>query len=180
MVAREWDPRFESPGACMMMPPFRSQQRVDIAAPLDAVWSYNMDLSRIPEFHPRVSRVDLLGGTARREAGAAYRCHLSGGRHTCVERDIEIIPHEKIVTALPEDTFGISKILTDYVVESTLTALSDSSTRITISHFYSTPTLKARLLDLIVRRRISRDTRAMLKAMKAAIETAFASAARPG
>ena len=161
------------------MPPFRSRQQVDIAAPLDAVWSYNMDLTRIPEYHPRVSHVDLLDGTARREAGVAYRCHLSGGRHTCVERDIEIIPGQKIVTILPEDTLGISKVLRDYVVESTLAALSESCTRITISHYYSTPTMKARLLDLVARPRLSRDTRAMLRAMKAAIEAACASPTPP-
>jgi hypothetical protein len=41
--------------------------------------------------------------------------HLSGGKHTCVEKDIEIIALQKIVTVLP-DKFGISKILGDYRV----------------------------------------------------------------
>ncbi len=79
-----------------------------------------MDLTRIPAFHPRVVKVELLSGKARREPGVSYRCHLSGGKHTCVEKDIEIVPMQKIVTILPEDTFGISKILPDYVVETTL------------------------------------------------------------
>jgi hypothetical protein len=64
-----------------------------------------MDLTRIPEFHPRVVKVDLLSGKALREPGASYQCHLSGGKHTCIEKDIEIIPLQKIVTVLPEDTF---------------------------------------------------------------------------
>lgn len=100
-----------------MRPPFRSRQEVIINAPLEAVWAFNMDLRRIPEFHPRVIKVDLISGKASREAGASYQCHLTGGKHTCIEKDVEIIPMEKIVTLLPEDTFGISKILTDYMVE---------------------------------------------------------------
>jgi hypothetical protein len=44
----------------------------------------------------------------------SYQCHLSGGKHTCIEKDIEIVPLKKIVTVLPQDTFGISKILSDY------------------------------------------------------------------
>ena len=78
-----------------------------------------MDLTRIPEFHPRVVKVDLLSGKHLREPGASYQCHLSGGKHTCIEKDIEIVPLQKIVTVLPEDTFGISKILSDYRVETT-------------------------------------------------------------
>ena len=100
-----------------LQPPFRSKQEVIINAPLEAVWSFSMDLTKIPEFHPRVVKVDLLSGKTLREPGASYQCHLSGGKHTCIEKDIEIIPLQKIVTVLPEDTFGISKILSDYRVE---------------------------------------------------------------
>src|SRR5271167_4413814 len=94
-----------------MNPPFRSKQEVIINAPLETVWEFGMDITRIPAFHPRVVKVELLSGKARREPGVSYRCHLSGGKHTCVEKDIEIIPMQKIVTVLQEDTFGISKIV---------------------------------------------------------------------
>src|SRR3954464_3245996 len=100
-----------------LLRPFRSTQEVIIDAPLEAVWAFTMDLTKIPEFHPRVSKVDLLDGKAFRKAGVSYQCHLSGGKHTCTERDIEIVPMQKIVTILPSDTFGISEILTDYTVE---------------------------------------------------------------
>lgn len=102
----------------------------------------------------------------------AYRCHLSGGKHTCVEKDVEIIPLEKIVTVLPEDTFGISKILSDYRAETTFKKLGDSSTKVEISHHYSAKTLGAMLLNLVARRKIARETQATLTAIKAAIEGA--------
>ena len=156
-----------------LQPPFRSKQEVIINAPLEAVWSFSMDLTKIPEFHPRVVKVDLLSGKARREPGVSYQCHLAGGKHTCTETDIEIIPLQKIVTVLPEDTFGISRILSDYRVETTFQTLGHRSTRVEISHYYSTTTLKAKLLNLVAKGKIARETHATLNAAKAKIESAW-------
>ena len=155
-----------------MQPPFRSKQEVIINAPLESVWSFSMDLTKIPEFHPRVVKVDLLSGKTFREPGASYRCHLSGGKHSCIEKDIEIIPLQKIVTVLPEDTFGISKILRDYRVETTFQRLGYQATKVEISHYYSTTTLKARLLNVIARGKIARESQETLNAAKATIEAA--------
>ena len=152
-----------------MNPPFRSKQEVVINAPLETVWEFGMDITRISAFHPRVVKVELLSGKARREPGVSYRCLLAGGKHTCVE-NIEIIPMQKIVTVLPEDTFGISKVLPDYVLETTVHRVGQSSTKIEISHYYSTRTLKAMLLNLVARRKIARDAQATLNGIKAAIE----------
>jgi len=157
-----------------MRPPFRSTQAVIINAPLEAVWAFSMDIRKIPEFHPRVVKVELLSGKALREPGVSYECYLSGGKHTCVEKDIEIVPMQKIVTVLPEDTFGISKILPDYLVETMFHRVGQSSTKVEISHYYSTPTLKAKLLNIVAKRRIASDTKATLNAAKAAIESARA------
>ena len=153
-----------------MKPPFRSKQDVVINSPVEAVWAFNMDLRKIPEFHPRVQAVDLISGKAYREVGVAYQCHLAGGKHTCIEKDVEIVPMERIVTILPEDSFGISKILSDYTVEATLQRSGERATKVEISHYYSTKTLRAKLLNLIAKGKIARDTQAMLNAMKAAIE----------
>jgi uncharacterized protein YndB with AHSA1/START domain len=153
-----------------MRPPFRSRQEVIINAPLEAVWAFSMDLTKIPEFHPRVFKVDLIDGRTFRGAGVSYQCHLSGGKHTCIEKDIEIVPLEKIVTVLPQDTFGISKILSDYTVETTFQKLGDSSTKVEISHYYSTSTLKAKLINLLAKGKMARETHATLLAAKAAIE----------
>jgi hypothetical protein len=158
-----------------LQPPFRSKQEVIINAPLETVWSFSMDLTKIPEFHPRVVKVDLLSGKTFREPGASYQCHLSGGKHTCIEKDIEIIPLQKIVTVLPEDTFGISKILGDYRVETTFRAIGHLSTKVEISHYYSTTTLKAKFVNFIAKGRLARETQATLNAAKATIEAGWRS-----
>jgi hypothetical protein len=84
-----------------LLSPFQSEQEVIFNAPLEAAWSFKMNLTKIPEFHPRVFKVDLRAGKTFRETGASYQCHLSGGKHTCIEKDSEIIPLQKIVTVLP-------------------------------------------------------------------------------
>jgi hypothetical protein len=100
---------------------------------LEAVWAFSIEIIKMPEFHPRVVKVDLLSGKALREPGVSYQCYLSGGKYTCVEKDIEILPMQEIVTVLPEDPFGISKILPDYVVETTFQRVGQPSTKMEIS-----------------------------------------------
>ena len=73
---------------------------------------------------------------------------------------------------LPEDTFGNSRILSDYRAETTFQTLGRRSTKVAISHYYSTTTLKAKLLNLIAKGKIARETQATLNAAKATIEAA--------
>jgi len=153
-----------------MKPPFRSKQEVTIGVPLEAVWAFSIDITKIPSFHPRVFKVDLLSGKALREPGVSYQCHLLGGKHRCIEKDIEVVPMEKIVTVVPEDTFGISKVLPDYLVETTFHSMGDSSTRVEISHYYTTKSLKAKILHLLAGRKIASDSQKMLNAVKGKIE----------
>ena len=153
-----------------MRPKFQSKQSVIINAPIENVWEFNQDLSRIAEYHPRVNKVDLISGKQFREAGVAYQCHLSDGKNTCIEKDIEIVPMEKIVTVFLSDTMGLTKLLPDYIVESTLKKIDDKSTKVEISHFYSSSKWKVWLLNFIIKRKVARETMDTLNAMKKNIE----------
>ncbi len=154
----------------MEFPPFQSRQEVVIHAPLQAVWEFNQDLTNIAVYHPRVKRVELISGKRQRGNGVAYRCYLTDGKHTCGAKDLEVVPMERIVTALPEDTMGITKMLPDYLVEARLTPLAEHETKIEFSHFYSTKSLKAKFFNVIAKRKIARDSQNTLEAMKRTIE----------
>jgi hypothetical protein len=154
----------------MEFPPFQSRQEVVIHAPLQVVWEFNQDLTKIAEYHPRVKRVDLISGKRQRGNGVAYMCYLKDGKNTCVEKDLEVVPMERIVTALPEDTMGITKMLPDYLVETRLTPLAENETKIEFSHYYSTKSLKTKLFTLIAKRKIARDSQNTLNAIKRTIE----------
>ena len=156
-----------------MRPKFQSRQSVIINAPIEKVWEYNQDLSKIADYHPRVNKVDLISGRQFREVGVAYQCHLKDGKNTCIEKDIEIIPMEKIVTVFSSDTMGLTKLLPDYVVESTLKKNDDKTTKVEISHFYSSSKLKVWLLNFIIKPKIVRETTDTLKAMKNKIENGY-------
>jgi len=154
----------------MEFPPFQSRQEVVIHAPLQAVWEFNQDLTNIAVYHPRVERVELISGKRQRGRGVAYRCHLKDGKNTCVEKDLEVVPMERIVTALPEDTMGITKMLPDYLVEARLTPVASNETKVELSHYYSTKSLKTKLFNIIAKRKIARDSQNTLEAMKTTIE----------
>ena len=156
-----------------MRPKFQSKQEVIINAPLETVWSFNQDLSKIAEYHPRVNKVDLISNKQFREAGVSYKCHLKDGKNTCIEKDIEIVPMQKIVTVFPQDTMGLTKLLPDYIVESNLTKIGEKSSKIEIAHFYSSSKLKVWLLNFIIKRKIGKETQDMLNAMKQYIENSI-------
>jgi Polyketide cyclase / dehydrase and lipid transport len=156
-----------------MRPKFQSKQSVIINATVEKVWEFNQDLSRIAAYHPRVNKIDLISGKQFREAGVAYQCHLSDGKNTCIEKDIEIVPMEKIVTVFVSDTMGLTKLLPDYIVESTLKKIDDKSTKVEISHFYSSSKWKVWLLNFIIKRKVARETMDTLDAMKKNIENEY-------
>ncbi|HEV8285592.1 MAG TPA: SRPBCC family protein [Chitinophagaceae bacterium] len=156
-----------------MRPKFQSKQSVIINAPLEKVWEFSQDLSRIAEYHPRVDKVDLISGKQFREAGVSYQCHLSDGKNTCIEKDIEIIPMEKIVTVFTADTMGLTKLLPDYVVETTFKKIDDHTTKVEISHFYSSSKWKVWLLNFIIKRKVAGETIDTLNAAKKNIENEY-------
>ena len=156
-----------------MRPTFQSKQSVIIRAAIEKVWEYNQELSKIADYHPRVNKVDLVSGSPYRAVGVSYRCHLTDGKNTCTEKDIEIVPMEKIVTVFSSDTMGLTRLLPDYVVESTLKKIDDNTTVVEISHFYSSSKIHVWLLNFFIKPKIARDTTAMLNAMKNKIENEY-------
>jgi hypothetical protein len=154
----------------MEFPPFQSRQEVVIHASLQAVWDFNQDLTSIASYHPRVKRVELVSGQRQRGKGVAYRCYLTDGKHMCVEKDLEVVPMERIVTALPEDARGIANMLPDYLVEARLTPVASYETKMEFSNYYSTKSLKTKVFNVIARRKIARDAQNTLEAMKSTIE----------
>ena len=156
-----------------MKPKFQSRQEVIINAPLEKVWEYNQDLSKIVQYHPRVDKVDLISGKQFREAGVSYQCHITGGKHTCIEKDIEIVPMEKIVTVFISYTMGLTKLLPDYIVESKVSKINANTTRVEIAHYYSSSKWKVKLLNFYIKRKVARETRETINAMKTVIENEY-------
>jgi hypothetical protein len=162
-----WEPGIEKEND---KPKFQSIQCVLINAGIKSVWEFNQDISKIAEYHPRVNKVDLLDNVQYRAAGVSYQCHLIDGKNRCIEKDIEIVPYERIVTKLPFDTMGLTKILPDYIVVTNFKEIEANNTEITISHFYSGNRFFVKLINPFIKRKIAKETSKMLLAMKQKIE----------
>jgi len=86
---------------------YRVKAEVIITAPLEKVWEYSMDISKIPEFHPRVDKVDFISGKTTREEGVSYQCNILEGKNkgTCIEKVID--SYEEIYDKHPFRLVGI-------------------------------------------------------------------------
>ena len=78
---------------------------------------------------------------------------------------------QKLVTVFTQDTMGLTKLLPDYVVKSTVSNTEDNATKIEMSHFYSSSKPLVWLLNIFIKRKIARETQDTLNAMKKRIES---------
>jgi hypothetical protein len=78
---------------------------------------------------------------------------------------------QKLVTVFPQDTMGLTKLLPDYVVESTLSKVGENATKVEMSHYYSSSKWMVWLLNSFIQRKLARETQDTLNSMKERIES---------
>ena len=144
---------------------FQWRATIEIAAAAKRVWEIIDDITLIPQYHPEVGKVDLLTGQKQRAAGVKYQCSILEGRKgTCVEEVVEYIPNQKFSTAVPEDSWGLSKMLADFIVDTIVIPQDENSTICQLDAYYNPVGLKNRLLNFLWLRRVMR--KRALKTMK--------------
>lgn len=150
----------------------RVRADVTVNAPLEKVWNFCMDISKIPEFHPRVNKVDYVSGKTIREEGVSYQCNIleGKGKGNCIEKVTEIIPLKKFTTTIPSDSWGLSNMFGNYLVDTVFTKVDDNNTKMEILQFYETNTLKAKIISFFARGKIKKQTLDTLKGIKEKIE----------
>jgi uncharacterized protein YndB with AHSA1/START domain len=144
-----------------------------VDAPLKRVWEVAEDITLIPQYHPEVDKVDLLGGQAKRSLGTKYQCNILVGRRagSCVEEVVAYEPERMVATRMVSDTWGIDRMLTNFMVEATVTRRTETSTILTFQAFYEPVGLKNRVLNaLVLRRAIRRRSLAVMNGIKRVAE----------
>lgn len=118
--------------------PLQWRTAVVINAPKDRVWSIVDDVTLIPRYHPEVTKIDLLSQQRTRSVGMRYQCVVSHGarKGSCVEEVTEYVPGERMTTAFPEDTWGISKMLDEFSVETIVSSTPDGQTQLVLNAHY--------------------------------------------
>ena len=134
---------------------FQWRTSLRIGASRARLWAIVDDISLIPKYHAEVGRVDLLSGQRTRATGVKYRCTILEGRTgSCVEEVVDYVPGERFATAFPEDTWGISKMLRDFVVDSVLVPRGEFETDVVLEAYYEPIGWRARALNALVLRRL--------------------------
>ena len=128
---------------------------VRINAPSDEVWRVANDVSLIPRFHPEVDSVDLLDGQRERTVGSRYRCNVEHGKGkgSCIEEVVECVPGRRVSTYMASDSWGVDKMLKEFVVETTLIPQPDDGTVLRFEGFYDPVGMVNRILNLVILRR---------------------------
>src|SRR5262245_5392147 len=138
-----------------MKGPFQWRTSLRIRASRDRLWAIVDDISLIPKYHPEVGKVDLLSGQMTRGTGVRYRCTILDGRKgSCVEEIVDHVPGERFSTAFPEDTWGMSKMLRGFVVDSILVPHGDFETDVVLEGYYEPMGWKMRVLNALILRRL--------------------------
>jgi hypothetical protein len=143
-----------------------------INAPASSVGAIFDDISLIPLYHPEVRKVDLISGTSKRAVGVKYRCSILQGRKgDCVEEVVEYIPQQKLSTAMREDSWGVDKMLADFIVETTLHPVDQQSCMLQFDAYY-TPIgwWNSVLNHLMLRRMFRKRSRAVMEGIKRLVE----------
>jgi uncharacterized membrane protein len=150
------------------------QWQVDIIinAPLKRVWDAVEDLSLIPKYHPEVRTVEYVSGQTRRAEGVSYKCIVPKGRKGwCIERVVEHIPYEKTTIDFPEDSWGLSRMFSDFVTEINVKSGENDSTIATLVAFYNPKgALTAVMNALFIRRMMRKRALQTLASFKKLVE----------
>jgi hypothetical protein len=132
------------------------------------VWEIIDDITLIPQYHPEVGKVNLISGQSKRAVGVKYQCHILEGRKgSCVEEVVEYIPNVKVSTGMAEDTWGMDKMLTDFIVETTISPRNDNMTILKFEAFYNPIGIFYKILNvLILRHMMKRRSLLVMKGIK--------------
>jgi hypothetical protein len=147
---------------------FQSTVQISIRASASKVWEILDDISLIPIYHPEVGKVDLISGESKRAVGVKCRCSILEGRKgTCVEEVVEYVPNEKISTAIPRDSWGLDKMLSDFIVDTTLHSQDANSCTLQFDAYYSPVGTWNTILNALFLRRVFRErSRSVMEGIK--------------
>ncbi len=144
-----------------------------IDASLDRTWEAVDDLSLIPRYHPVVRDVELPSGVSRRAPGVEYKCIVPTGRRRgwCVEKVIDHVPLQSTTVAFTADSWGLSKLIDNFVTEVAVEATEGTKTRVTLRGFYTPKGWRGRVFNaLVIRRTMRMRARATLQGVKHLLE----------
>jgi hypothetical protein len=149
------------------------QAEIIIEAPLETIWAAFEDLSLIPSYHPEVQKVEFSSGVTRRGPGVEYKCIVPSGprRGWCIEKVMEHVPLRSSTVAFTDDSWGLSKLVGDFITEIHVEPLAEAKTRVMLRGFYTTKGWRGYVLNaLVIRRTMRKRAQETLRGFKRLLE----------
>lgn len=119
-----------------------------INAPVNKIWAVITDIEQLPKLnHGAVratGRMDKQGETR------IVDVNLNGKAGTFTERLIELVPGEKTVWTIENDTMGIGKMLKETRFVTLLEKIDDSKTKVTNETYYQPLNLIAGVMSALM------------------------------
>ena len=131
------------------------ERHATVNAPVNVVYRLFMDNAELANWAPAVDAViDKRGGDAT-GLGATRTCAvtMNGKKGTMVERCVEAVPQTRASFLVVDDSFGFSKMLTDYGFTARFTPAASEQTTVRIETFYTPANPAAAVLNRLVMRR---------------------------
>lgn len=130
-----------------------------IAAPPEAVWEILEDSrANLPRLWPKVKSCEIEG---KERVGAVRRCSVEfmGKSGHTVERCIENVPNRKLAHSIEEDSFGFSRVLSDFWFVFALEPTEAGGTQVRVESHFEPKGLRGRIMSVLMIKRKFREVR---------------------
>jgi carbon monoxide dehydrogenase subunit G len=139
----------------------QGRSEIEVAAPPDRIWELLEDSeANLPSVLPMVTSCEIESG-GRERVGAVRTCAVDFGRKqgTTVERCVESAPNERLTHRIEDDSFGFSRMLSDFWFSFALEPTGEGVTVVSIETHYDPRGPFARAMSVLMMRRKFRPVR---------------------
>ena len=130
------------------MSKLQARNETIVNAPVSRVWAIITDINVLHKINPGV-----IKATGRMDKqGETRTCEMDnkGRKGIMTEKLIELVPEQKTVWAIENDTMGMSKMLKDPRFCFYLEKLGDSKTKIVNESYYEPATFMAKIMNALM------------------------------
>jgi len=134
------------------MSKLQARNEAIVNAPVSNVWAIITDINILHKINPGVTKA-----TGRMDKqGETRTCEMDnkGRKGTMTEKLIELVPEQKTVWAIENDTMGMSKMLKDPRFCFYLEKLGDSKTKIINESYYEPATFMAKIVNALMMKKM--------------------------
>jgi len=134
------------------MSKLQARNEIIINAPVNRVWSVITDINLLPKINPGVVSVT---GTMDKQ-GETRTCQMDnkGRKGTMTERLIELVPEQKTVWTIEEDTMGMKKMLNGTRFCFYLEKIENNRTKLINESYYQPNSLIGKIMNALMMKRM--------------------------